>query len=381
MPNKTRIMVVDDSAVIRGLVTRALKEVAEFDVVASASNGAMAVAALKPGMVDVVLLDIEMPEMDGITALPKLLEVDPNVRVMMVSTLTTRNAEITLRALALGAVECVAKPSTRDNADEVNRFYQELILKINGLATSRRAPVAGSAALTPAPTHSLVQKPLVLAASKLTPKPTAEPSRPQGKIGFPLHEIRAVAIASSTGGPQALSAVFGALKGKIQRQPIFITQHMPATFTTILAEQLGKTASMPCAEGKQGDVVEPGKIYIAPGDYHMLAEKNGDGKITIATNQKPPVNFCRPAADPMLESLAEIYKQHLLVLVLTGMGSDGCEGARVAVAKGATCIAQNEETCVVWGMPRAVTEADLCKAVLPLSEIAPYMLRACGVTP
>jgi two-component system chemotaxis response regulator CheB len=186
--------------------------------------------------------------------------------------------------------------------------------------------------------------------------------------------VKALAIASSTGGPQALMALFGALKGKLGGIPIFITQHMPATFTTILADHLAKAGERPCKEGADGDAVKNGQTYIAPGNYHMTVEKQ-DKSLVIRTNQNLPESFCRPAADPMLRSLSAIYGSDILVVVLTGMGADGLEGSKIVVSNGGRVIAQDEASSVVWGMPGAVAEGGLCQAVLPLTDIAPYLMR------
>lgn len=182
------------------------------------------------------------------------------------------------------------------------------------------------------------------------------------------HKFEALAIASSTGGPQALAEVLKSLRGKLDHIPVFITQHMPASFTSVLAQNLARVSGMDCHEAKDGERVKPGVIYVAPGDYHMLIEFTGMGNV-IRLNQDPPVNFCRPSADPMLYTLAAIYKDRLLTVVLTGMGSDALNGCKTVVNTGGTVIAQDEASSVVWGMPRAVSEAKLAKYILPLDQI------------
>lgn len=189
------------------------------------------------------------------------------------------------------------------------------------------------------------------------------------------HKIQALAIASSTGGPQALAELLTSLRGRLNHVPVFITQHMPASFTGILAQNLARASGMECREAKNNEEVKPGTIYIAPGDYHMIAEYGQKGNV-IRLNQEPPVNFCRPSADPMLYTLAAIYKEGLMAVVLTGMGSDGLHGAKVVVTVGGTVIAQDEASSVVWGMPKAVAEANLAKAVLPLNEMGHYIARS-----
>jgi len=183
-----------------------------------------------------------------------------------------------------------------------------------------------------------------------------------------------IAIGSSTGGPQALFAVLGALKGAPIRQPILITQHMPATFTTILAEHITRLSGWNAAEGKDGEVIQGGRVYIAPGDFHMVVESKGTDKV-IRLNKNPPENFCRPAVDPMFRSIAQAYGKRVLAVILTGMGQDGLKGGQILVQGGASMIAQDEATSVVWGMPGAVATAGICQAVLPLPEVAPHILK------
>lgn len=357
-------MVVDDSAVIRGLLTRALEEDPGMTVVSSVSNGELALRAVERTDVEIVVLDIEMPLMDGMTALPLLLKAKPGIQVIMASTLTRKNAEISLKALANGAADYVAKPTSTSEIHSASAFKQELRSKVKAVATAARAarksePLAkgGTAALTrvaPKKTQVLYDKPVVLRAAPLLPP-----------------EI--IAIGSSTGGPQALLRLFEALGSEV-RQPVLITQHMPPTFTTLLAEHISRASRMLCTEGRDGEPIVAGRAYIAPGDHHMTAEVR-DGRKVIGINQKPPENFCRPAVDPMLRSLGNVFGARLLVIILTGMGSDGRKGAAEVVAAGGTVIAQDEATSVVWGMPGAVATAGLCSAVLPLHEIGPYVRK------
>jgi two-component system, chemotaxis family, protein-glutamate methylesterase/glutaminase len=360
-----RLMVVDDSAVIRGLLTRCLEADPEVTVLASASNGEIALNALGRHDIEIVILDIEMPVMDGLTALPKLLAAKPGIKVIIASMLTRRGADISMRALAAGAADYLTKPgaSALTSADE---FKRDLLIKVKALAQARRR-----AAGLPAPK---------LAATTLARDaiivPPPEPQR-RGVIALrqASREVpQAIAIGSSTGGPQALFRMLGALKG-VLRQPVFLTQHMPATFTTILAEHVARASGYPSAEGVDGEPVRGGHIYVAPGEFHMVVEvKDRDEKV-IRLNKAPPENFCRPSVDPMLRSLAAVYGSRVLTLILTGMGHDGLEGGRAIIAAGGTLIAQDEATSIVWGMPGAVATAGLCSAVLPLDEIAPFIAK------
>ena len=362
-----RVMLVDDSAVVRGLVTRILEGEAGIQVVASVGNGQMALASLERNEIDVVILDIEMPIMDGLTALPKLLQIDPGLKVIMQSTLTLKGADVSMRAMEMGAADYIPKPtSTRDLAGGAD-FKAELVGKIRALGQARRSGAARPArpggppvARPVAPTHRTVvpiHPPGPLQLRSNTPEPP---------------DI--IAIGSSTGGPQALFSVLGIMKAGTVRQPILITQHMPATFTTILAEHISRISGWDAREATDGEVITGGRVYIAPGDFHMVVETKGTDKV-LRLNKNPPENFCRPAVDPMLRSIAAAYGKRVLSCILTGMGADGMKGGQAVVASGGTVIAQDESTSVVWGMPGAAATAGICSAVLPLPEIAPWIMK------
>jgi two-component system chemotaxis response regulator CheB len=356
-------MVVDDSAVIRGLLTKTLETDAEIKVVSTVGNGQAAVDAVKRADIDVIVLDIEMPVMDGLTALPKLLEARPGVQIIMASTLTLKGASVSMKALSLGAADYLSKPTTTTGISTASDFKRDLVEKVKSwglVARRKRGLPPGSAAApgsnVPAPPKKLYPGAVTLRATAPVP----------GKVDC-------LAIGSSTGGPQALFAVFRAL-GKVERMPVFVTQHMPATFTTILAEHLAQASGMPAAEAKDGEAALPGRIYVAPGDFHMTVESQGTS-LVVRLNKNPPENFCRPAVDPMLRSIAKVYGNRTLFVMLTGMGQDGLKGARELVAAGSTVIAQDEASSVVWGMPGAVATAGLCTAVLPLNEIGAYVKK------
>ena len=359
-----RVMVVDDSAVIRGLLTKTLETEADIKVVSTVGNGQAAIDALKRLDVDVVVLDIEMPVMDGLTALPKMLEVRPGVQVIMASTLTLKGASVSMKALALGAADYLPKPTTTTGINTASDFKQGLVERVRswGLVARKKRGLPAGTAAAPGSSAPAVPKKLYPGSVTLRP-PAIVPSK-----------VECLAVGSSTGGPQALFSLFRSL-GRIDRMPVFVTQHMPATFTTILAAHLAQAAGMPAAEAKDGEAVVPGRIYVAPGDFHMTVESQGSGAV-VRLNKNPPENFCRPAVDPMLRSITKIYGARTLFVMLTGMGQDGLKGARELVAAGSTVIAQDEATSVVWGMPGAVATAGLCTAVLPLNEIAPYVKKA-----
>lgn len=371
------VMVVDDSAVIRGVLTRWLEEDPAIKVVASAANGQIAVRLIKQQPVDVVILDIEMPEMDGMTALPLLLDARPQVQVIMASTLTLRNADISLKALGLGAVDYIPKPQNTKLVSGFD-FRRELIEKVKTFGTAGRArgDRLGAAAVSAAPVARPVVRPLVRpvdvvpAAAAERPKLDIQPISlsPQTK-----RKPAILAIGSSTGGPQALFKLLGGLARPFPL-PIVITQHMPATFTTILAQHIEKATGLPSKEAEEGDSLRPGHVYIAPGDWHMTV-CGGSNSPKIVLDQSPPVNFCRPAVDPLFSSLAKTFGPAVLGVVLTGMGSDGRTGAGAIVKAGGSVIVQDAATSVVWGMPGAVANAGFAAAVLPLEELAPCVTK------
>ncbi|MFQ5785555.1 MAG: chemotaxis response regulator protein-glutamate methylesterase [Alphaproteobacteria bacterium] len=352
-----RVMVVDDSAVIRGFITRAINSDPEIEVAASASNGQLALNALDRNEIDVIVLDIEMPVMDGLTALPLLLRAKPGVKVIMASTLTRQNAAISMNALAAGASDYIPKPTSSRGLHASGDFQRELIAKIKALAGKKAMrPVSGPLTATAAGQRAPGSRPadiVLRKASMFTPE--------------------VLAIGSSTGGPQALLKVFATLKSQVAK-PIFITQHMPPTFTGILAEHITRVSGANCHEAEDDEPASSGHIYVAPGDYHMIVERK-DGDPVIRLNKAPPENFCRPAVDPMLRSLAKVYGSKVFAVILTGMGQDGANGGRAIVDAGGTMIAQDEQTSVVWGMPGAVAMAGLASAVLPIDDVGPKIIR------
>ncbi len=366
-----RVMVVDDSAVIRGLITNMLNAEPDIEVVASVANGLLAVKNLIKSNVDIVVLDIEMPVMDGLTALPKLLEQDRDLKVIMASTLTLRNADVSLKALLAGAADYVAKPSSTREITAADDFRRELVTRVRALGETRKGRhVAAPKSRHVAPPKSRhVAKPISTRAA-------AAP--PGGRLSLRdpgHHRPTILAIGSSTGGPQALFALLKDLSPSKVKQPVIITQHMPATFTTILAEHIMRQTDWTCNEAKDGEVIDgKGHIYLAPGGYHLLIEKSGKDRV-IRLSKGEPENFCRPAVDPMLRSAVENYGPGVLSVILTGMGADGMKGGEKVVNAGGTVVAQDEKSSVVWGMPGAVANAGLCSAVLPLNRIGAYVAK------
>lgn len=367
-----RIMLVDDSAVIRGMLHRWLSSDPECKIVGSYFNGQQAVQNLISCDAEIVILDIEMPEMDGLTALPKLINLVPNIQVLMASTLTRRNADISLRALSMGAVDYLPKPESARSGTATTDFQRDLLLKVKAIGAAFRKGRSGPASLR----RPAVAAPGTVAPVNSAPKLLARVTNASKQIVLRApskFRPEILAIGSSTGGPQALFSLLGGLKTSLQ-VPVLITQHMPPTFTAILAEHIHNLTGLNAREAVHGDVLRNGEILIAPGNYHMTVVRKGVDKI-VQLDQNPQVNFCRPAVDPMFESISAIYGSTALAVVLTGMGHDGRDGARKLVDAGGTLVAQDEKSSVVWGMPGAVAEAGLCSAVIPLPEMVSQIKR------
>ena len=341
------VMVVDDSAVVRGFIARLIQGEPDMTLVAQASDGAMALDALARHPADVVVLDIEMPVMDGLTALPKLLALRPGVKVVIASTLSRRNAEISLRALSLGAADYIPKPEAGSALLSADDFKRELLAKVRAFGARRHLALGAGAA----PPHLRAASPAFSAA-----------------------KVTAVAIGGSTGAPPMLLEIFRTLKGRLDGVPIFVTQHMPPTFTALLAEQLARAGGRPIAEGLDGETVAAGRAYVAPGGRHMTVTTAADRKV-VRLLDTPPENFCRPAVDPMLRSLSTVYGAGLLAVILSGLGVDGAAGCQAVSAGGGRFAVQDEATSVIWGMPGAAHRTGLSDRVLPLSHVADYLIQ------
>jgi len=380
-----KVMVVDDAVVIRGLLTRWLGEDKSLKVVSSQRNGKLAVEDIEKSNPDVVVLDIEMPEMDGMTALPLMLAKKRDLVVIMASTLTRRNAEISLKALSLGAADYVPKPESTSEVTTSIDFRRELVEKVKALgarAIRMRGPARTMRAETNAgrtaqPVRPVSARPAT--DTRASFRGAAQPAAAAAGAKFQTRPYssarpRILAIGSSTGGPQALQEVMKEVGTAMNDVPVVITQHMPPTFTAILAEHMGKAALRPAKEGEDGEVLKPGNIYVAPGGKHMVVEKEA-GAVKIRLTDGPPVNFCKPAVDPLFDSVAKAYGSATLGIILTGMGHDGADGVRTIAAGGGSVITQDEATSVVWGMPGAAAQTGMCCDILPLKEIGPKISR------
>ena len=352
---KIRVLVVDDSVVIRRLLTDVLSQDPEIELAGTAPNGRIALAKLPQLTPDLVTLDIEMPELDGLGTLPEIRKLYPRLPVIMFSTLTERGASATFDALSLGASDYVTKPANVGSvAAAIQNVREQLIPKIKALCATPTMPPASRSTS-------------VAASSTIVPRP----------INRLPQRCDLVVIGSSTGGPQALQAVLKDLPASFP-VPIVVVQHMPPIFTHHLANRLNQECPLTVREAAQGDIVRAGEVLIAPGNYH-LELRRGARDVSVVLTQAPPENSCRPAVDVLFRSAAQLFGAHTAAVVLTGMGQDGRRGAEQIVRAGGHVVAQDEATSVVWGMPRAVAEAGLARQVLPLGSIAQDLLRNVAV--
>lgn len=333
---RARVMLVDDSAVIRGIMRRWIDSEPRLEVVATAIDGQEALKLAAQFVPDIIVLDLEMPVLGGLDALPQLKSIAPRAKIIIASTLSTRNARISLAALNAGATDYLAKPESGQNREA---FREELLAKLVGLAETKAMPTA------------------VVGGTA------------QRKW---LGRAEALAIGASTGGPQALTKIFGQLRGVLAESAVFVTQHMPKHFTALLGAELAQLAQLQGGEASDGAEVKSGHLYVAPGGFHMRIVERA-GRRTISLSDGPAINFCKPAVDPMFQSIAKIYRENCLAAVLTGMGNDGAAGARELHEAGSFVLAQDQVSSAVWGMPQAAISAGGISTVLPLDRIAVQM--------
>jgi two-component system chemotaxis response regulator CheB len=344
---KIRALVVDDAVVMRKLISEALARDCDIEVVGVAASGSIALQKLTQVNPDVITLDVEMPDMDGIATLREIRKTHPKLPVIMFSTLTSRGAETTLEALSCGATDYVAKPSNVGNVGEcINRLQTELIAKVKvhcrhlGVETVHTAPKNFVPAVRPiVPTLPSVRLP-----------------------------VEMVCVGTSTGGPNALADVFKNVPAEFP-VPVVIVQHMPPLFTAMLAERLTASCPLKFHEGGEGQLVEAGHAYIAPGGRHMEVQRVGT-QMRLRLTDAPPENSCRPAADVLFRSVVAACGGNVLGVVMTGMGQDGLRGCEYIREKRGQVIVQDEATSVVWGMPGYVAQAGLADKVVPLHQIA-----------
>lgn len=352
-----RILVVDDSTVIRKVLCDGLAGDAALEVVGTAANGRIALSKIPQVHPDLVTLDVEMPEMNGLETLAAIRKIYPKLRVIMFSTLTERGASTTLDALALGASDYVTKPSNTGSLDATMRQLREqLIPKIKALCEIRPSvPVA----------------PVARVARTTGLRPSSQRSATD------FGRIDVLAIGTSTGGPNALAELLPGIPASFP-VPIVIVQHMPPLFTRLLAGRLNQRSGLTIREGVAGEILRAGEAWIAPGNFHMTVERKGTN-VVLALNQNQPENYCRPAVDPMFRSVAKIFGGGALAVVLTGMGGDGTDGARHIRERGGQVLVQDEASSIVWGMPGQIAAAGLADAIYPLASMAAEIGRRAGM--
>jgi two-component system chemotaxis response regulator CheB len=349
---KKRVLLVDDAVVVRKALSSAIAQDPDLEVAGTAVNGRVALAkfpALKP---DIVLLDFEMPGMDGLATVRELRRIDPHVPIIMFSSLTERGASVTLEALSLGATDYVTKPSNVDMTATLEAITRELIPKIRALCHLPEIQTSFTPAAKPGP-----QTPPLT-----TPRPRL------------LSPVQVVAIGVSTGGPDALARLLPSLPANFP-VPIVIAQHMPPIFTPLLAKRLSANSALPVRECVSGEPLTPGCAVIAPGDFHMVVVEE-NGLVLLKTHQAPKENFCRPSVDVLFHSIARVYGARALAVVLTGMGQDGLKGCEMLRGLGARIYVQDEASSVVWGMPGFVARSGLADKILPLDQIGAEIERA-----
>ncbi len=334
---KTRVLVVDDSVVVRKIISDMLAKEEDLEVAGIAHHGKIALAKIQQVQPDVITLDVDMPEMDGIETLRELRKLYPEIPVLMLSGLTVRSAQLTFDALALGAADYVTKPSALGvGGANLDRIREELLAKIRALAIHRGGRVSMAKTRTDGP-------------------------------------IEAVAIGVSTGGPNALALLLGGLPQDFP-VPVLIVQHIPAQFTTHFVERLKTRSNLRLSSPVNGDLAEPGTAWLAPGDFHMRVERGAVSPI-IRLNQDEPQNSCRPSVDVLFQSLAQSYPGQVLGVVMTGMGQDGMKGCEAIKSGGGQVIAQDRQSSVIWGMPRAVVEQGLADEIVHLEDLARVLCR------
>ncbi len=343
-----RVWIVDDSVVVRKLLSEAIASSSEIQLAGTASNGAIALAKIPQLNPDVITLDVEMPGLDGIQTLREIRRLYPKLHVIMFSTLTECGAATTLEALSLGASDYLAKPTNSESlASAMEQVERDLISKILSLTRSSG--------------HTML----------------ARPSVPFRKLRPGTSRIEILAIGTSTGGPNALAEVIPRLPEDFP-VPAVVVQHMPPLFTRLLAERLNSRSKIPVREAEMGSKLEPGHVWIAPGDHHMIVARKGPQTV-LELNQGPPENSCRPAVDALFRSVAQTYGQNVLAVVMTGMGSDGARGAAHIREAGGEVIVQDEASSVVWGMPGAIVRSQCADKICPLDEISQEIVRRMAV--
>jgi two-component system, chemotaxis family, protein-glutamate methylesterase/glutaminase len=355
MKEKIRVLVVDDSFIVRRIVGEELRAQPDIEIVGEAATGRVAIDLVNALLPELIVLDVEMPEMDGLTALTKIHQTHPEIPIIMFSSFTELGASTTLEALARGAADFFTKPKGSGGLDASRQLIRDqLATAIRELTSKRR-------------------KSLVATSAGLSATTVARGNAPSQKAARQASRIDVVAIGASTGGPNALVELFAGLPNDLP-VPIVVVQHMPPLFTTQLAQRLSRQSQIETFEADSGATLSPGKAWLAPGDHHLQVIRQGNRVVTVVS-QGPREHGCRPAVDPLFRSVAETFGKHCLAVVLTGMGQDGMRGCESINSVGGQVIVQDEASSVVWGMPGAVVDAGLADAVLPLPMIAAEITR------
>jgi two-component system, chemotaxis family, protein-glutamate methylesterase/glutaminase len=369
-----KVVIVDDSVVVRGLVSRWLRETPGLDVVGTFRSGREIIANIANTNPDIIILDIEMADIDGLTALPHIMRAKPDVTVIVASTLTARNADISFKCMSLGAKDYVLKPQTNREVSTSNEFKDLLIAKIFALGNKAKQKVERRKIDTQHVPERRVQRldtsVGVNRASQLTRAPfDVPPMRPFSRTAPKL-----LLIGASTGGPQAIMAILKNMHDTLNKFPVLIAQHMPAAFTMMFAEHLTRQTQLDVVQATHGEILKPGRVYIAPGGRHMtVGQSQGHNQISITDDA--PVNFCKPSVDVLFESCAKLFGPACLSVMLTGMGSDGAKGSSIIADVGGSVIAQDEASSIVWGMPGSTVKAGACAAILSLDQMIPVITR------
>jgi two-component system, chemotaxis family, protein-glutamate methylesterase/glutaminase len=352
---RIRVLVVDDAVAVRRLVSEALSSDPSVEVAGVAANGRIGLSRIAQLSPDVITLDLEMPEMDGLQTLIELRRTYPTLPVIMLSSYTKRGARQTLEALARGATDYVPKPDASQSATAtVEYLKRELLPRVRVLGGLEGVPAVPSS--SPSRRTEEAARPLTLAPLPRGPR-----------------RVDVVVIGVSTGGPNALAATLSTLPADFP-VPVLIVQHMPALFTGMLAERLRSVCKLDVQEATSGTTVEPGRILIAPGEFHMVVQRVSSA-VSVMLHQAPPENSCRPSVDVLFRSVPAVWGANVLAAVLTGMGKDGLAGCREIAAAGGQIVVQDRATSIVWGMPGFVADAGLASAVLPLDDVGPEILR------
>lgn len=366
MSRELKVLVADDTATFRAILKQVVDSFDNCTCIATAPNGKIAVRKVKDLKPDLVIMDIEMPQMDGVEALKEIQAFDSRVPVILVSGVNRENAEKVVKALAAGALDFITKPESRDGEQSTSELRRKLKPIIDMVEVRRIFKTTGE----PGPKREKKEKPPA--------KPAPKRIRPSIRAIIGQYDF--VLIATSTGGPNALKEVLPVLPADLGC-PVLVVQHMPPTFTLSLSESLDKLSPLKVIEASEGDIPEAGTVYMAPGGRHMIMRRTysrDKSHLELHLTDTPPVNSCRPAADVLFRSIARTVEGNFLVVILTGMGNDGSAGLRVLKEKGAYSILQDEDTSVVWGMPGEADRMGLGDEIIPLDKIGPRIARLVG---